>query len=92
MVAQLFLVIFLYIGDSIGQTNGYNGPLIIGIPTGRTLSWQVAKQKFNFIWAGVLIYYRNFITGGRGPGAVEFLDLAFVLMPFHTYPMFLYYE
>ena len=25
--------------------------------------------------------------GGRGPGAVEFLGLGFVLMPLHTYPM-----
>ena len=24
---------------------------------------------------------------GRGPGAVEFLGLGFVLMPLHTYPM-----
>ena len=30
---------------------------------------------------------RNFKTGGgRGPGAVEFLSLGFVLMPLHTYP------
>ena len=30
---------------------------------------------------------RNFKTGGggRGPGAVEFLGLGFVLMPPHTY-------
>ena len=27
--------------------------------------------------------------GGGGLGAVEFLDLRFVLMPLHTYPMFL---
>ena len=30
---------------------------------------------------------RNFKTGGRGPGAVEFLGLGFVLMPLHTYSM-----
>ena len=30
---------------------------------------------------------RNFKTGGRGPGAVKFLGLAFVLTPLHTYPM-----
>ena len=26
--------------------------------------------------------------GGRGPGAVEFLGLGFVLMPLHTYSVF----
>ena len=31
---------------------------------------------------------RNFKTGGRGLGAVEFLGSGFVLMPFQTYPMF----
>ena len=36
---------------------------------------------------------RNFKTGGgRGPGAVEFLDLRFALMPLHTYPIFLLVE
>ena len=30
---------------------------------------------------------RNFKTGGRGPGAVEFLGLGFVLMPLPTYSM-----
>ena len=30
---------------------------------------------------------RNFKTGGRGPGAVEFLGLGFVLMPLQTYRM-----
>ena len=32
---------------------------------------------------------RNFKTGGRGPGAVEFLGLGFALMPLYTYPMLL---
>ena len=35
---------------------------------------------------------RNFKTGGRGPGAVEFFDLRFALMPLYTYPMFLLEE
>ena len=30
---------------------------------------------------------RNFKMGGRGPGAVEFFGLGFVLMPLQTYPM-----
>ena len=30
--------------------------------------------------------------GWGGPGAVEFLDLRFALMPLHTYPMFLLEE
>ena len=34
----------------------------------------------------------NFKTGGRGPGAAEFLDLKFALIPLHTYPMFLLEE
>ena len=29
----------------------------------------------------------NSKRGERGPGAVEFLGLGFVLMPLHTYPM-----
>ena len=33
--------------------------------------------------------FRNFKTGERGPGAVEFLGLGVVLMPLHTYPKFL---
>ena len=36
---------------------------------------------------------RNFKTGGgRGPGAVEFFDLRFALMPLYTYPMFVLEE
>ena len=31
---------------------------------------------------------RNFKTGGRGPGAVEFLGSGVCLMPLHTYPFF----
>ena len=31
---------------------------------------------------------RNFKTGGRGPGAVEFLRSGVCLMPLHTYPFF----
>ena len=30
--------------------------------------------------------------GRGGPGAVDFLDLRFALMPLHTYPMFLLEE
>ena len=30
--------------------------------------------------------------GGGGPGAVEFFDLRFALMPLYTYPMFLLEE
>ena len=30
--------------------------------------------------------------GGRGPGAVEFLDPRFALIPLHTYLMFLFEE
>ena len=30
--------------------------------------------------------------GGRGPGAVVFLDVSFALMPLQTYPMFLLEE
>ena len=33
---------------------------------------------------------RNFKTGGRGPGAVEFLGLGFVLMPLHIYPIYVF--
>ena len=35
---------------------------------------------------------RNFKTGGRGPGAIEFFDLRFALMPLYTYPMFVLEE
>ena len=35
---------------------------------------------------------QEFQNGGRGPGAVEFLDLRFALMHLHTYPMFLLEE
>ena len=28
--------------------------------------------------------------GGRGPGAVEFLGLGFVLMPLHIYPIYVF--
>ena len=39
--------------------------------------------------AGISGGFRNIKTGGRGPGAVEFLGLGFVLMPLHTYPKLL---
>ena len=30
----------------------------------------------------------NFKSGGRGPGGLDFLGLGFVLMPLHTYYVF----
>ena len=35
---------------------------------------------------------QEFQNGGRDPGAVEFLDLRFALMPLQTYRMFLLEE
>ena len=45
------------------------------------------KRGFSITWADPGISKH-----GQGPGAVEFLDLRFALMPLHTYPMILLEE
>ena len=49
----------------------------------RVFEWKSLLEA-TFQWQS-----RNFKTGGCGPGAVEFLGLEFVLIPLHTYRMFL---
>ena len=54
---------------------------------------QGSKQALLGFWAVIPRGgSRNFKTRGRGPGAVEFLNPGFALMPIHTYPMFLLEE
>ena len=56
---------------------------VLTIPCKITLVSGILLCKLTEISSGS----RNFKTGGRGPGALEFLGLGFVMMPLHTYPM-----